>query len=86
MIWQDIREAYSNQWLLIEATKAYSDKQKRILEDIVVVNTYIDSREAFKQYQVLHHTNRSKEYYVVHTSHEVLEIPEVQWLGIRGVA
>jgi cytochrome oxidase Cu insertion factor (SCO1/SenC/PrrC family) len=86
MTWQDACRTYPNQWLLIEALEAYSKEQYRILEAIAVLNHFADSQEAFKQYKVLHHTNRNKEYYVVHTSQENLNIPEVQWLGIRGAA
>jgi hypothetical protein len=84
MTWQHVRTTYPNQWLLIEAIQARSENQRRVLEDIAVLSPYKDSREAFRHYQTLHRSNREREYYVVHTGHEVLDIPEVQWLGIRG--
>lgn len=86
MTWHDIRKTYPNQWLLVEALQAKSRNQHRVLEDIAVLSPYTDSRQAFKDYQTLHKANRGREYYVVHTSNETLDITEVAWLGIRGDA
>ena len=84
MQWQEIRKCYPQQWLLIEAIKAHSEANKRILEQLAVVNTFANSVTAMKGYAQLHHEAPTRELYVFHTSRETLEITERSWLGIRG--
>ncbi len=83
MQWQEIRQHYPRQWLLIEAIKAHSASGKRILEHLAVVDTCPDSATAMKRYKQLHHDAPERELYVFHTSRETLDIVERQWLGIR---
>jgi hypothetical protein len=84
MQWQEIREHYPQQWLLIEAIKAHSDANVRVLEQLAVVGTFSDSAAALQSYVQLHHEAPERELYVFHTSRERLDIPERAWLGIRG--
>ena len=85
MKWQEIREHYPQQWILIEAIKAYSEAGKRMLEQLAVVGTFPDSVAAMKSYAQLHREAPKRELYVFHTSRETLDITERRWLGIRGV-
>jgi hypothetical protein len=36
MIWSEIRQAYPNRWLIIEAVEAYTLDERRILDKIAV--------------------------------------------------
>ncbi len=83
MQWQDIREHYPNQWLLIEAIKAHTEDDKRVLDQLAVVGSFPDSPTALKGYQQLHEDEPGRELYVFHTSREKLDITERRWLGIR---
>ncbi len=83
MQWQDIREHYPNQWLLIEAIKAHTEDDKRVLDQLVVIGVFPDSPTALKGYQRLHKDEPGRELYVFHTSREKLDIKERRWLGIR---
>lgn len=85
MQWQEIRKYYPHQWLLVEALKAHSELGKRIVEQLAVVNTYPDSQTAMKDYAQLHHQAPDREFYVLHTDREMLDITERRWLGIRGL-
>ena len=40
MQWQDIRRHYPDQWLLVEAIKAHSEDDRRILDELAVVDTF----------------------------------------------
>ena len=84
MKWEKIRNHYPDQWLLIEAIKAHSDDNKRILDEISVVGTFSDSVAAMKGYIQLHRDAPERELYVFHTNREELDITERRWLGIRG--
>ena len=85
MQWQDIRQHYPHQWLLVEAITAHSVAGKRVLEHLAVVDTFPDSVTAIQRYTQLHRDAPGRELYVFHTSRETPDIVERQWLGIRGV-
>ena len=82
MQWQEIRQHYPQQWLLIEAIKAHSEANKRILDQLAVVSTFSDSTSAMDGYAQLHREAPERELYVFHTSREVLDVIERRWLGI----
>ncbi len=85
MQWQDIRRHYPDQSLLIEAIKAHSENERRILDDIAILETFEDSDAAMKSYAGLHREAPQRELYVFDTDREELDIRERRWLGIRGV-
>ena len=84
MQWQEIRDHYPQQWLLVEAINAHSEANKRILDQMAVVNTYSDSVQAMRSYVQLHHDAPDRELYVFHTSRETLDVTERFWWGVRG--
>ena len=84
MDWQDIRKHYPHEWLLVEAVEARSETGKRILEQLAVVNRFPDGLTAWRNYSQLHRETPTREYYVLHTDRETLDIAERRWLGIRG--
>ncbi|MCK6626088.1 MAG: hypothetical protein L6R45_13050 [Anaerolineae bacterium] len=63
MQWEEIRNRYPHQWLLVEAIKAHSEADKRILEQISVISTYPDSVMAMQGYTQLHHEAPERELY-----------------------
>jgi hypothetical protein len=83
MLWVEVRKAYPNQWLVIEAVEAHSAADHRLLDKIAVVEVCADGTAALQSYRKLHQTHPEREYYYVHTLREELDIRERQWLGIR---
>jgi hypothetical protein len=81
--WDQVRQEYPDQWVIIQAMRSHSKLNKRILDEIDVVNTFADGEKAMREYLKLHREDRSKELYVVHTNKEALDITEQKWLGIR---
>ncbi len=86
MTYSEIRQTHPETWLLLEAIKAYSDNEYRILEDIAVLNAYQTSTEALEAYRALHLSAPTRELYVVHSSKTELIIKERIWHGIRSAA
>jgi hypothetical protein len=80
MCWQDIRNQYPHQWLLIEALRAHSEAGRRVLDQLSVIGTFPDSVTAMKGYLQLHDENFDRELYVFHTDREELDVPEPAWL------
>lgn len=85
MNWQEVRTYYPHQWLLVEAVRAHSEQSKRILDELAVIFAGQNSNEAMRAYLDLHHQMPEREFYVLHTDKEKLDITERRWLGIRGV-
>ncbi len=84
MKWEDVRKAFPDQWILLEAIEAYTnEKNERILVDIVPLEKFSDSPKAMKAYQKLHHENAGRELYVIHTNRKSPGIIEKKWVGVR---
>ena len=84
MKWEEIRTHYPKTGVLIEAIKAHSEAQKRVLDDIAVITVFSHSKKAMQDDIQLHHDNPKRELFVVHTDRETLDITIRKWLGIRG--
>ncbi len=67
MQWQEIRIHYPGQWLLIEAIKAHTEGNQRILDELTVINAFPDARTAMDGYAQLHREAPQRELYVLHT-------------------
>ena len=83
MRWSEVRMAYPNQWLIIEALEAHSDENHRFLDHIAVIETCVDGATAAECYQQLHRQHPQREFYFVHTSREMLEILESHSVSTR---
>ena len=85
MDWNEIRLIYPAQWLLVEAIQAKSEKGKRILEDISVINTFPNAVAAMNDYRKVKNKAPHRELLVLHTKRKSLDITERNWVGIRGL-
>jgi len=84
MQWPEIRRAYPDQWLVIEALQAHTTPgSNRDLGHIAVVESCDDGRAAMQSYRRLHQLYPGREFYFVHTSRAELDIRERAWTGIR---
>ena len=84
MKWSEVRKAYPNQWLVVEALQAHTTPDhRRYLDRIAVIDYCADGSAALESYRRLHQQYPSREFYFVHTRREELDIREQQWLGIR---
>ena len=83
MKWKEAVRNYPNKWVLFEAIEACSKDGKRIIEDLSVINSFDDSREALKEYSEMHKRDKSREMYVYHTKNKELIIEERSWIGVR---
>ena len=85
MLWKEVKKAYPNQWVIIEAIEAHTEGDKRIIAQITVVDNFQDdNNKALLQYLQLHRKYREREFYVVHTSRPELDIIEQRWIGVRA--
>ena len=84
MLWSEIRKAYPDQWLVIEAIEAHTNpSNQRELVKIAVIETCEDGVAAMNRYRHLHSQYPDREFYFVNTSRKELDIRERQWVGIR---
>jgi len=83
MVWAEIRKAYPDQWLIIEAIEAHTEDDRRLLDRVAVVESCSDGTAAMQAYERLHREYPAREFYFVHTGREELDIRERRWIGIR---
>ena len=84
MKWSKVRQAYPDQWLVVEALEAQTmADSRRQIERLAVIEPCSDGSSAMQSYRRLHQQYPEREFYFVHTSREELDIRERQWLGIR---
>ena len=84
MTWAEIRTAFPDRWLVIEALAAHTEADdRRALDRIAVIETCADGSAAFARYRELHRQSPERELYFVRTTNEELKIFERRWVGIR---
>jgi hypothetical protein len=55
MQWQEVRLTYPNQWIIVEALAAHTEKDShRQLDKLAVVEPCVDAKAAMQQYRALH--------------------------------
>ena len=76
MKWNQIREAFPNRWVVVEAVDASTSKEgKRKIGDLLLVEAYGDDWEtAWEGYKQSKRGNRQGEYYALHTDRVELDI------------
>lgn len=75
MNWQQIREKYPHQWVLVEAFEAYTENGIRVIPHLTVLAHFgNDSHAAWERYKSVHSADRHREHYVLHTDRETLNI------------
>jgi hypothetical protein len=84
MKWTEIRTQYPKKWLLVEAIKARTKADQRILTQLAVLGSFATSKTALQKYAQFHRATPERELYVFHTSREKLFVTERKWLGIRA--
>jgi len=84
MRWEEIRETYPDDWVIIEALKAYSNDSERIVEEVAIIEKCKDSIDAIRKYAELHKRHPQREYYFLHTSRKDLTFMERK-RGLRRV-
>ena len=70
MRWSDVRKAYPDRWLVVEALEAHSEENHRFLDRIAVIETCTDGAATMQCYNQLHRQHPQREFYFVHTSRE----------------
>jgi hypothetical protein len=81
--WEQVREQFPEQWVLVEAISAYSRNSIRYLQELSVISNFPESTFAWKEYKKLHLDAPSREYYIFHTDHETIEVKEQKFIGVR---
>ena len=75
MNWQQIRELHPRSWVVVEAQDGRTRAGKRIIDSFSIFGVHRDNwKAAWEQYKTLHHADKWREYYVLHTDNVELEI------------
>ena len=84
MKWENVREQYPDRWVVFEALAAHTEEDTRFVDELAVIDLFMEGRDAMKRQHELHKAHPTREYYFFHTSRENLNIVERNWAGIRG--
>lgn len=75
MDWQMVREKYPHRWVVIEAIEAITHGETRIIKQMEVIEAFEnDWKPAWECYKRIHHLDKKREYYMLHTKREDLEV------------
>lgn len=82
MNWQEIRAQYPHRWLVCEAIGAYTEGAERVIPRLEVVGAFDDDwHPAWAHFKQLHAEDKWREYYVLHTDREALNIGVIDAFG-----
>lgn len=84
MRWHEVQERFPNEWVVLEATMAYSKEGQRFIEEMTVIDSFDDSMKALKKYSELHQNEPHREYCFFHTSRPEVVARE-RYVGVRGL-
>ena len=84
MKWQEVRQQYPETWVIIEALQAHDQNNKKIIDDISVLDQFKNVMDAMKHYKSLHKSNPQRDILVANTENQVLDIKIQHWFGICG--
>jgi len=82
MRWEEVRERFPDEWVVLEAIKAHSAEGNRYIEEVVIVDTFEDPTSAMRRYNELHKQDPYREYCFFHTSRSQLVARE-RYVGLR---
>lgn len=83
MRWNEVQVRFPNEWVVLEATKAFSKDGQRFIEEMTVIDSFDDSVKALKKYSELHQKEPHREYCFFHTSRNEVVARE-RYVGVRG--
>lgn len=82
MTWDDIRRQHPHSWVLVEAIEAYTDGAQRVIGEMRLIKAFgADWERAWESYKDTHHADRSREYYILHTDRQALDIGVIDAFG-----
>jgi hypothetical protein len=83
MVWAEVRAAFPDQWLLLEAIEAHSVPGRRVIEQIAVLEKIEDDRAIFRRYREVRKKLPGREIFFFHTKNEEILIEEHLQLSPR---
>src|SRR5689334_21102836 len=84
MTWEEICQQYSYKILIVEAINAFTKGTHRIVKELngtAVFDDY-DWQPAWKEYERLHHADLNREYPVLHSNRQQMNIRMMDWFGL----
>jgi len=79
MKWEEVRKIYPDRFVKIQILKAHIKDSVRYIDDMAVVKSFDDEREATREL-----VRAKEDVLVYHTGKEKLEVPIKQIFGFRG--
>ncbi len=75
MNWQELRKRYPHSWLVVEAIGASTENNQRVIPEFRLIASFrSDWQAAWNHYKMVHHSDKQREYYLLHTDRDTLDI------------
>lgn len=86
MRWSEVRKDYPNMWVVIESMSSNIKDDEETIEEVSVINSYKDSKQAYLNYRQIHKQQPERNYLFASTQNEKLKVKIQYWAGVRGKA
>lgn len=83
MRWSDIREAYPNEWLILEVLSSHTETSVIVPDRLAVTESCTDASKIMERYTALRHEFPDRFLCFAHTSRETIEFEELFWAGAQ---
>jgi hypothetical protein len=83
MTWEQIRAHYPDQWVIMEALQAKTDGDRRVFEQLAVLDSCVDNGELFPRYKKLRAAFPGKELIFYHSANTTMDVKIKNWYGVR---
>lgn len=82
MTWEQIRTAYPERWVVVEALDGRTMDGERVIGDLVLIEAFADDwQPAWARYKAMHKAYPEREFYPIHTDREQLNIGVLDAFG-----
>lgn len=81
MLWNEVRKAYPNKWIVFDSLKQHEEDNKLIIEDIAIIEVFDDINKAYKYYCELHKQNKTRQLNISSTKETELQY-KIKRIGI----
>ena len=83
MKWNEVRNQFPNQCVLVESIHAKSEGNERIIEEMSVIDDFDNGNNTWSVYKKNLTENRSRELYIFHTKNEEIKVIEQPYIGVK---
>lgn len=83
MKWQEVRERFPHQWVVLEAMNSHREDDYWVPDELAILDHFEDGWAAMRRYRDLRNQFSQRDIFYFHSDRESLRIQEIHTLGLR---